>query len=489
MAHICRFFNCLFPSKGKEGVKVVYSLYMYPRAPSNDLCLLLSFSIGRSINPIEGGFKMDQSFGFSLETGNRWTFHRTHFTDRIYNYFSYFSSLASYSKFAIFLFLNVGNVKWPNRIIFFSRPFAFFHHVGIRINSCLLTLIHVGRKKTPVLGYKVYFVHCRRFHFSLNRSSRYGFIWFQGTNIRFRKISKSIISCSIGNNILFWFSYCLCCQIADDTPTYMVTRYPRGSTLQYMYAFSWNLIKDGSIWIDSDQYGIISSCSFKIVSLVSDSRNNTNPLCSFNLFRSTQFKKRIAYSSVSHMGFIIIGIGSITSMGLNGAILQILSHGLIGAALFFLGGTCWDRIRFVYLEEMGGISIPMPKIFTMFSSFSMASLALPGMSGFVAELLVFFGIITSPKYLLMPKMLMTFVMAIGMILTPIFLLSMLRQIFYGYKLFNVPNSNFFDSGPRELFVSICMFLPVIGIGIYPDFVFPLSVDKVQVILSNYFYRY
>ncbi|KAL5645216.1 hypothetical protein ACJX0J_002502 [Zea mays] len=77
------------------------------------------------------------------------------------------------------------------------------------------------------------------------------------------------------------------------------------------------------------------------------------------------FKKRIAYSSVSHMGFIIIGIGSITNIGLNGAILQILSHGL---------------------SVTGGISIPMPKNFTMFSSFSMASLALPGMSGFVAEL-------------------------------------------------------------------------------------------------------
>ncbi|KAL5643310.1 hypothetical protein ACJX0J_000974 [Zea mays] len=98
------------------------------------------------------------------------------------------------------------------------------------------------------------------------------------------------------------------------------------------------------------------------------------------------FKKRIAYSSVSHMGFIIIGIGSITNIGLNGAILQILSHGFIGATLFFLAGTACDRMRLVYLEELGGISIPMPKIFTMFSSFSMASLALPGMSGFVAEL-------------------------------------------------------------------------------------------------------
>nr|BDR62871.1 NADH-plastoquinone oxidoreductase subunit 4 [Jacquemontia paniculata] len=199
-------------------------------------------------------------------------------------------------------------------------------------------------------------------------------------------------------------------------------------------------------------------------------------------------KKRIAYSSVSHMGFLIIGIGSITDTGLNGALLQIISHGFIGAALFFLAGTTYDRIRLVYLDEMGGIAIQMPKIFTMFSSFSMASLALPGMSGFVAELLVFFGIISGKKYLLMSKILISFGMAIGMILTPIYSLSMVRQMFYGYKLFNAPNSSFFDSGPRELFISISILLPVIGIGMYPDFVLSLSVDKVEVILSNCFYR-
>nr|WDW27332.1 NADH-plastoquinone oxidoreductase subunit 4 [Rheum officinale] len=200
------------------------------------------------------------------------------------------------------------------------------------------------------------------------------------------------------------------------------------------------------------------------------------------------FKKRIAYSSVSHMGFIIIGIGSITDTGFNGAILQIISHGFIGAALFFLAGTSYDRIRLVYLDEIGGIAISMPKIFTLFSTFSMASLALPGMSGFFAELIVFFGIITSQKVFLMSKVLITFGMAIGMILTPIYLLSMLRQMFYGYKLLNSANSSFFDSGPRELFVSLTIFLPVIGIGIYPDFVLSLSVEKVEAILSNFFYR-
>nr|WOC91214.1 NADH dehydrogenase subunit D [Utricularia flaccida] len=200
----------------------------------------------------------------------------------------------------------------------------------------------------------------------------------------------------------------------------------------------------------------------------------------------SNLKKRIAYSSVSHMGFIVIGIGSITDMGLNGVLLQIISHGFIGAALFFLAGITYDRIRLVYLDEMGGIAILMPKLFTMFSSFSMASLALPGLSGFFAELLVFFGLITSSKYLLMAKLIITLVMAIGMILTPIYLLAMLRQMFYGYKIFNVLNYSFLDSGPRELFLSICIFLPLLGIGMYPDFVLSLSVQKVELILSNSF---
>nr|WQM57317.1 NADH dehydrogenase subunit 4 [Fagus japonica] len=199
-------------------------------------------------------------------------------------------------------------------------------------------------------------------------------------------------------------------------------------------------------------------------------------------------KKRIAYSSVSHMGFIIIGIGSLSDMGLNGVILQIISHGFIGAALFFLAGTSYDRIRLVYLDEMGGLAIPVPKIFMTFSILSMASLALPGMSGFVAELIVFFGIIPNQNLFLITKILITFVMAVGMILTPIYSLSMLRQMFYGYRFFNAPNSSFFDSGPRELFISISIFLPVIGIGLYPDFVFSLSVDKVETIISNYFIK-
>jgi len=99
---------------------------------------------------------------------------------------------------------------------------------------------------------------------------------------------------------------------------------------------------------------------------------------------------------------------------------------------------------------MGGMAIPMPKIFTIFTTLSMASLALPGMSGFVAELIILLGIITNQKYLLITKILITFVTAIGMILTPIYSLFILRQMFYGYKLFNTPNSYFFLFGATRI---------------------------------------
>ncbi|KAF9678488.1 hypothetical protein SADUNF_Sadunf07G0040200 [Salix dunnii] len=157
-------------------------------------------------------------------------------------------------------------------------------------------------------------------------------------------------------------------------------------------------------------------------------------------------------------------------------------------SLFFCISSGYDRIRIVYLDEMGGMATLMPKIFMMFSILSLASLALPGMSGFSAEFVVFFWNNYRQKNIfLMPKILITFRAAVGMILIPIYLLSMLRQMFYGYKLFNATNSFFFFHGPRELFVSIAIFLPVIRIGIYQDFVFSLSVDKVVAILSNFFY--
>ncbi|MEL7503280.1 MAG: photosynthetic/respiratory NAD(P)H-quinone oxidoreductase subunit D1 [Cyanobacteria bacterium J06554_6] len=185
-------------------------------------------------------------------------------------------------------------------------------------------------------------------------------------------------------------------------------------------------------------------------------------------FAQRNLKRKIAYSSISHMGFVIIGIASFTNLGLSGAVLQMVSHGLIGASLFFLVGATYDRTHTLILEEMGGVGKKMPKIFAMFTTCSMASLALPGMSGFVAELMVFVGFANSDAYSFQFKLIVILLMAVGVILTPIYLLSMLREIFYGPENEElVEHEVLVDAEPREVFIIACLLVPIIGFGLYP----------------------
>ena len=185
-------------------------------------------------------------------------------------------------------------------------------------------------------------------------------------------------------------------------------------------------------------------------------------------FAQRNLKRKIAYSSISHMGFVLIGIASLTNLGMSGAILQMISHGLIGASLFFLVGATYDRTHTLMLDEMGGIGQRMRKIFALWTACSLASLALPGMSGFVAELMVFVGFATSDAYSLTFRIIGVILAAVGVILTPIYLLSMLREIFYGPE--NkalVEHEELVDVEPREIYIIACLLIPILGIGIYP----------------------
>lgn len=212
----------------------------------------------------------------------------------------------------------------------------------------------------------------------------------------------------------------------------------------------------------------------------------------FNSFAQTNMKRRLAYSSVSHMGFVLLGIASFTDVGVSGALLQMISHGLIAAVLFFLAGVTYDRTHTMALNEMGNIGKVMPKVFALFTAGAMASLALPGMSGFVSELSVFVGVTTSDIYSSPFRTVTVFLAAVGLILTPIYLLSMLRQLFYGTDIaltcgMTDPSSNqvdqsavcfgnscvlpadaeYKDASPREVFIAACFLLPIIGFGLYP----------------------
>jgi NAD(P)H-quinone oxidoreductase subunit 4 len=202
-------------------------------------------------------------------------------------------------------------------------------------------------------------------------------------------------------------------------------------------------------------------------------------------FAQRNLKRKIAYSSISHMGFVLIGIASFTDLGLSGAVLQMVSHGLIGASLFFLVGATYDRTHTLILDEMGGVGKKMPRIFAMFTACSLASLALPGMSGFVAELMVFVGFATSDAYDLTFKVIIVILAAIGVILTPIYLLSMLREIFYGPE--NkalVEHEVLVDAEPREVFIIASLLVPIIGIGFYPKLLTQVYDAKTEEITAR-----
>jgi len=187
----------------------------------------------------------------------------------------------------------------------------------------------------------------------------------------------------------------------------------------------------------------------------------------FAAFAQTNLKRRLAYSSISHMGFVLIGIASFTDLGLNGAVLQMVSHGLIAAALFFLSGVTYDRTHSLMMDKMGGLAKQMPKVFALFTVGSMASLALPGMSGFVGELTVFLGLTTSDVYSPIFKVVVVLLAAVGLILTPMYLLDLLRQVFYGQSNPELATLVGMDAKPREVFITACLLIPIIGIGLYP----------------------
>jgi NAD(P)H-quinone oxidoreductase subunit 4 len=187
-------------------------------------------------------------------------------------------------------------------------------------------------------------------------------------------------------------------------------------------------------------------------------------------FGQRNLKRRMAYSSISHMGFVLLGIASYTDLGMSGAMLQMVSHGLIASVMFFLAGVTYDRTHTLDMDQMGGLGKKMPSAFALFTISSMASLALPGMSGFVGELMIFLGFANSEIYSVPFKTIIVFLAAVGLIITPMYLLSMLREMFYGKEGKAVEGQSFLDMKPRELFIAASLMLPIIGIGMYPKLI-------------------
>jgi len=178
----------------------------------------------------------------------------------------------------------------------------------------------------------------------------------------------------------------------------------------------------------------------------------------FVAMTQTDFKKMVAYSSVSHMGFVILGLASMTMTGFNGALLQMLSHGLISGAMFLLVGVLYDRAHTRNLDEFGGLGVKMPVYAGILAVFTFASLGLPGLSGFVSEFLSLLGAYPVFKII-------TIISTLGIIITASYFLYMLQRVLLGSL--NEKWAAITDINKRELCTLIPLMLLVIAIGVYP----------------------
>ena len=179
--------------------------------------------------------------------------------------------------------------------------------------------------------------------------------------------------------------------------------------------------------------------------------------------RQTDLKRLIAYSSISHMGFVLLGIFALSQVSMTGATLQMFSHGLVTGLLFALVGLVYEKAHERSIPKLGGLARRMPIILVVFSVAGLASLGLPGTSGFAAEFLVFLGSFNSG---VVPGIeIYTIIGILGIVLTAGYILWMLQRVFYG------PPKEEYDGVPDanrlEMFTIFSMVAVIMLIGLYP----------------------
>jgi NADH-quinone oxidoreductase subunit M len=196
-------------------------------------------------------------------------------------------------------------------------------------------------------------------------------------------------------------------------------------------------------------------------------------------FAQSDMKKLVAYSSVSHMGFIVLGIFALNSEGIGGAVLQMINHGLSTGALFFIVGIIYERRHTRELSDFGGLWTAMPIYGGLTLVMVLSSAGLPGLNGFIGEYTIMQGAFLSPD-LGWPFLALA---VIGVVLAAVYLLRMFGRAFMG-ELDNIENANLPDLNRVELVSLVVLLVPIVIIGIYPNLVFSDLQSSVADLVQN-----
>jgi NADH-quinone oxidoreductase subunit M len=175
-------------------------------------------------------------------------------------------------------------------------------------------------------------------------------------------------------------------------------------------------------------------------------------------------KRLVAYSSVSHMGFVVLGIFSFTELGMQGALYQMLNHGVSTGALFLFVGFIYERRHTRMIDEFGGLATPMPWFATLFIIASLSSIGLPFLNGFVGEFLILIGMWTSTA--VTHSWVVTMLAATGVIWAAVYMLWMLQRVLFG-ETTNPENARLRDLNTREIGLILPLMLLMLFMGVYP----------------------
>ncbi|MFO0660854.1 MAG: NADH-quinone oxidoreductase subunit M [Polyangiaceae bacterium] len=200
-------------------------------------------------------------------------------------------------------------------------------------------------------------------------------------------------------------------------------------------------------------------------------------------WKQDDVKRLVAYSSVAHLGYVMLGLFGATQSGIAGSILQMVNHGVSTGALFLLVGVIYDRRHTRMIEEFGGLAKVMPIYAALWVIVTFASIGVPGTNGFVGEFMIIMGTYVSPR-LGNFRGIDTAIAAAGVILGAVYMLSVTRRMMFG-PLTNPLNRKLKDLNPREMFVLSPLIILIFAIGFFPS----LFLDPMSAAINSFDTRY
>jgi NADH-quinone oxidoreductase subunit M len=304
------------------------------------------------------------------------------------------------------------------------------------------------------------------------------FLYYKaGKTFNMVEIMQSAKGLAIGTQVILWFA--LYIAFAIKIPAFPFHTWLPDAHVEAPTAISvilaGVLLKMGTYGLLRINFSMLPAASQQlawVLALIGVINIVYGALCAM---AQTDLKKLVAYSSISHMGYVMLGMASMTSQGINGAVFQMFNHGTITAMLFLLVGVVYDRAHHRQIDGFGGLANKVP-VFTGITALAFfASLGLPGLSGFVSEVLVFLGAFkTLPVY--------TIIGATGIVLTAAYLLWTMQRVFLGEL--NPKYANLPDLTPRELLMLVPLGVIVIILGVWPMPVLNLIAETLDFLVIH-----